>query len=109
MDQYRVYISSDALRHIKNTADYIATDLSNPLAANKFLDRILEKISQLDTLPNAYPLANRKCKRVRELRKLIVKSFIVYFVVDAEKLEVTILAVVYGKRDQFRQLQKLDL
>lgn len=108
MDRYSIVITPYAEAQLKETVDYIAVELANPIAANTFIDRIQEKISRLKDYPEAYPLVKENPWNEIGVRKAIVKSFIVYFKVDDGRREVDVLAVVYGKMDQLNQLKKLD-
>ena len=40
-------------------------------------------------------------------RRIRVKNYYVYFCVDENKREVQILAVIYARRDQVKQLEQL--
>ncbi|WP_080572227.1 hypothetical protein [Gardnerella vaginalis] len=40
-------------------------------------------------------------------RKIRVKNYYIYFLVDENRKEVQILAVIYVRRDQARQLEEL--
>ena len=108
MDEYSIVVTPYAEAQLKEIVDYISVELLNPMAANAFVDRIQEKISKLKEFPEAYPLVGITYWTERGIRKLIVKSFVVYFNVDKAKHNVNVLAVVYGKMDQLKQLNKLD-
>lgn len=43
------------------------------------------------------------------IHRLPVKNFLVYFWVDEDNMKVQITAVIYGKRDQIRQLSQIDM
>ena len=40
-------------------------------------------------------------------RKIRVKNYYIYFLVDESRKEVQILAVIYARRDQVKQLEQL--
>ena len=46
---------------------------------------------------------------MERIRKIIIKSYIVYFYENDENHKLYVLAVLYGKQDQLKQLNDLDL
>ncbi len=43
------------------------------------------------------------------MRRAAIKNFLMYYWVDTEKGTVYITTVVYGKREQLKQLDKMDM
>lgn len=41
--------------------------------------------------------------------KMPVKNFLIYFWIDEENSKVQVTAVIYGKRDQLKQLSQMDI
>ncbi|MBO4541162.1 MAG: type II toxin-antitoxin system RelE/ParE family toxin [Bacilli bacterium] len=108
MKHYEVLISPPALMQAKEIARYIAEDLANPIAAGRFLARFRESVMKLDTFPEACPLLEEDPWREKGVRKMMLKSFVAYFHVDAERLQVIVLAILYAGRNQLRRLETLD-
>ncbi len=48
-------------------------------------------------------------EQIQEIHRLPVKNFLVYFWIDEDKMKVQITAVIYGKRDQLRQLSQIEM
>ena len=63
---------------------------------------------KLDIFPEACPLLEEDPWREKGVRKMMLKSFVAYFHVDAERLQVIVLAILYAGRSQLRQLETLD-
>ena len=40
---------------------------------------------------------------------IICQKFLVYFWIDEDNMRVQVTAVIYGKRDQLRQLSQMDM
>ena len=106
MNKYKIIITPTAIDNIKSIAAYIANVLCNYIAANNFLNRIKTKIKELEVFPYSHQLVGNK--KIKELRKQKYKAFIIYFVIDDLKMEVQVLAVIYGKKDQLSKINKLD-
>ncbi len=79
-----------------------------PETAAKWLDVLKREISALENLPNRFPLIEEEPWRTKGVRKQLVKGFIVYYLVDEEQRTVTVLAVIYGRRDQAAALTEAD-
>ena len=54
-------------------------------------------------------MIDEPCGQRLEIRRLPVKNHLVYFRIDEEAHKVYIEAVVYGGRDQWQQILKMDL
>ena len=105
---YKVKITPLAVSQLRETVTYISEVLLVPETAAKWLDVLKSEISTLDSLPNRFPLIDEEPWRTKGVRKLIVKGFIVYYIIDEERSTVTVTAVVYGRRDQINALKKID-
>ncbi len=97
---FEVKITPLAVSQLNETATYISETLLVPETAAKWLDILKREISTLNTLPNRFPLTEEEPWRTKGVRKQIVKGFIVYYLVDEGQNTVTVIAVVYGRRDQ---------
>ena len=96
---YRLDYLPRAKLDMTEIARYIGHDLSNPTAAGKLADEMIEAGDKLVD----FPYKNRVYQPVRPLKReyrgQIVQNYIMFYYVDeAEKL-VTIARVIYAKRD----------
>ncbi len=107
--QYKVHITEYALAQMEEIRDYIVYELHAPQAAYKLLSEMRDKVALLNNAPERNPLVDVKKWREQGVRKILVKNFIMYYWVDKERQVVHITAVVYGKRDQLRELGKMNL
>ncbi|MCM1368462.1 MAG: type II toxin-antitoxin system RelE/ParE family toxin [Roseburia sp.] len=106
---YKVKITPLAVSQLKETVTYISETLLVPEIAAKWLDLLKREISTLDSLPNRFPLTDEEPWRSKGVRKQLVKGFIVYYLVDKNQSTVTVIAVVYGRRDQVVALSNIDI
>lgn len=63
----------------------------------------------MESLPFRNPLVDEEKWRKQGIRRIVVKNFIMYYWIDGEKSIVYITAVVYEKRNQLKNLEKMDL
>ena len=109
MIQYQIFNTPNAEKQLKEIVDYIAIDLCNPEAADSFLDAIKQKVSELAAFPEMHPLIDRAPWNQMGIRKLVVKSFLLYYCVNKERHRVNILAIVYGRTNPSKQMEQLGI
>ena len=84
--------------------EYIAFELQSPENASGQLDRLEEQILSLDTMPERYRKYEKEPWKSRGLRVLPVDNYVVLYIPDCDKKVVTILRVMYTRRDIDHQL-----
>ena len=84
--------------------EYIAFELQSPENASGQLDRLEEQILNLDTMPERYRRYEKEPWKSRGLRVLPVDNYVVLYIPDCDKKVVTILRVMYTRRDIDHQL-----
>lgn len=67
------------------------------------------EIKKLNSMPSRYPLTEEEPWRTKGIRRMPVKNFLVYYLVDEEKKAVWVTAVIYGRRDQISALRDMPL
>ena len=90
---YSVNISSQADKDIRAIYEYIALTLMSPENANAQLSRLEDRINKLDNLPKRFP------KYKNEIRFMPVDNYLVFYTVEDVSKNVSILRVMYGKRN----------
>ena len=90
---YSVNISAQADKDIRAIYEYIALTLMSPENANAQLSRLEDRINKLDNLPKRFPKYNN------EIRFMPVDNYLVFYTVEDVSKNVSILRVMYGKRN----------
>ncbi|MDQ0214531.1 toxin ParE1/3/4 [Oikeobacillus pervagus] len=108
-EAYAVKISTQAEEQMQKITRYIASELKTPDAALNLLDALEDAISSLSDFPQRVALTEEEPWHSYGIRKMPVKNFLVFFWIDEDHLKVQVTAVVYGKRDQIRQLSQMDM
>lgn len=109
MDNYKVKITEQAEVQLKEILLYISNTLKEPDIAINLLNELQKNILSLDVMPKRIALVDEEPWRSYGIHRMPVKNFIVYFWVNEDLKEVHITAVIYGKRDQLKQLGKMKL
>ena len=98
--KYDFYITRTAEEDINEAFSYIKNTLCNPEAAISFADELEIKIDEICRNPkNGRPVVNEYLKK-DDIRRFLVKNYTVYYTIVEEQLRITVLRVVYGKRNQ---------
>ena len=99
-EQYSYVLTETAEADIETAFDYIASELSNPEAASSFADELVEKLEELCRTPKSgRPVQNPYLKR-DGIRRVLVKNYIAYYLIDDAGMKIVVLRVVYNRRDQ---------
>lgn len=106
---YTVKITSQAEEQIQEIIYYITHIPKAPDAALHLLDVLEESFLPLSQFPQRVALVNDEPWHTDGIRRLPVKNFLVYFWIDEDNMRVQITAVIYGKRDQIRQMSQMDM
>lgn len=108
-NRYKVKVTKYALAQMEEIRDYIADKLHAPQAAYHLILEMKNRMVSLESMPERNQLVTSKKWRVQGIRKIIVNNFIMYYWIDEENQNVYITAVVYEKRNQKRELGKMEL
>ena len=99
---YSFSFTNTAAPDLDETLNYISGELSNPIAAQSFLQKMETTISAIRTSPlSGSPVENPYVKR-NNIRKTMVGNYVLYYLPDHLKQEIVILWIVYGQRDRDR-------
>lgn len=106
--KYKVELTELAQEQILQIARYVSDELHAPDTANKLVDKLETEISKLETMPQRIVLVDREPWHSRGVHKFIIDEHIAYFIIIEPKAVVRVIAVVLGRMDQIKQLEKAD-
>lgn len=78
--------------------NYVASDLSNPGAANAFLDEVDQCYTLPKQTPQMYALCNDRRLTFHQYRKVVIGSYVLIYRYDEATDTVIILRVFYAAR-----------
>jgi len=107
MDEYKIKVTRQAKEHLALIREYIATELQAPIVAKRMLELLKSEMMSLQTMPYRVKLISEQPWCELGFRRIRVKNYYVYFCVDDSRKEVQILAVIYVRKDQAKQLEQL--
>ena len=109
MAKYKVKITRQARAQLQEIRDYIATTFLELGTARRMVQLLRAEIASLADMPERIKLIDEEPWRSYGFRKIRVKNYYVYFWINEDKKQVQVVAVIYVKRNQARQLEKMIL
>ena len=101
---YEVEVTQQAYSDLREIFEPIAFELQSPKNASGQLDRLEKQILSLNTMPERYRRYEKEPWKSRGLRVLPVDNYVALYIPDCDKKVVTILRVMYTRRDIDHQL-----
>ena len=96
---YKIEFLQTALDDLKEITLYISKELSNPEAAYKLAETIVEKANSLSDFPYGRPVYNPLRELEKEYRTIYVKNYNLFYWIEEEEKTVMIARIIYSKRD----------
>ena len=99
MNKYKIQFSKDARKDLKDIYIYVKYSLQEPVIAKKLIDKIKKEIYKLKDNPTIYAIIRDEIIKKREIRKVKVNNYIVFYKVEDTKSLVEIVRIMYGRRN----------
>jgi toxin ParE1/3/4 len=90
---------------IREIYRYIAEELRNPVAASRRVALIDKAIGSLQKNPDRFPLVRDDYLASKGYRMIVVKNHLVFFIVRTEESAVSVMRVLYWRRDWLHLLR----
>lgn len=99
MSRYKIEITEPAENDLYQIGHYISEELLEPDAAKSIVKKIAEAVLSLEDMP----LRNKKVADEKlallGIRRIIIDNYIVFYIASEEKKTVTVIRILFGKRD----------
>jgi len=99
MKGYKVLMTQPAADDLINIAAYIANELREPAIAKKLVGKIKEVVMSLSDLPARHSLVADEKLANQGIRKTMVDNYIVFYTVSNRDESVTVVRILYARRD----------
>lgn len=103
---YKVIVLPAAKQSIIEVGTYIVRELGEPATANKYVNDMEKAIRGLSDLPKRIKVVDDEVLGPLGVRKLIVKSFYVYYTVHDENETVFVNDVIYTRAEKIPKIEK---
>ena len=108
MDLYEIIITPDAEQDLVELRNYITDVLLARDTARSYIRAIRKEIAALNKMPTRYKPVDDEPWHSKGVRRIISKSFYVYYRIDEGSKRVFILNIIYARRDQLRILEQIN-
>ena len=99
MGEYKVELARASKNDLRDIVRYISSQLSAPVTAEKMMDEIEKALSELTDMPQrCHPVTDERLNTMG-YRKLIIKNYIAFFVIDENAKVVNVVRILYARRD----------
>lgn len=99
MEIYNIQITKPAERDLYGIARYISYELLEPNVAQKIINKISNTIYSLEEMPERHAIIKDEALAMRKIRKILVDNYGVFYLVEKDKKLVTIIRILYIKRN----------
>lgn len=99
MSPFQIVITEPAEIDLNDIPDYIAINLQNHSSAKELMHKLSEAISNLGEMPRQYSLVRDERLASHVIRYLFVNNYIVFYIVSDTLYSVTIIRILYNKRN----------
>ena len=96
---YSADFSEQAADDLSDITRYISDELYNPQAAKRFYNEVANKLTLLREQPYMFPLYHDDALSEEGIRVMVIGNFLMFYAVDAEKSMVSIVRILYGRRN----------
>jgi len=99
MEKYDVNITKPAEDDLRDIVKYISSQLNAPVTAGNMLDTINEAISKLESNALHYSLVRDDRLTALGYRLMVVKNYLVFFIVNEKNNFIDVDRILHGRRD----------
>ena len=102
---YKIRIMKPAQNEMYDIYRYISEELHDPAAAARRVSVIDENIQSLKENPARFPLVRDNYLASKGFRMIVVKNHLVFFIIREKEKTVSVMRILYGRRDWLRILK----
>ena len=105
MKKYVVEVSKTAEQDLENIISYLRYDLAGDIIADKYKMLFKQKLSDLENLAGSMPVLDKNLTGHKNIRKLNVRNYILFYVIDEEKSKAIVVRIGHAFMDWEKYLK----
>lgn len=105
MKKYIVEISETAEKDLEDIISYLRYSLAGDIIADKYKILFKQKLKDLENVAQSMPILNEKLTGHKEIRKINVRNYVIFYIVDQEKGKVLVLRIGHAFMDWEKYLK----
>ncbi len=99
MKKFVVEISETAERDLENIISYLRYNLSGDIMADKYKILFKQELKDLENIAGSMPILSEDLTGHKNIRKINVRNYIVFYIVDEENSKVLVLRIGHAFMD----------
>lgn len=103
--EYQYRMTNRAVLDVRETVSYFRNELQNEKAAATWMNDAEKCIGRLCIFPESGTIVYAEYLPQAQVRKKVVRNYILYYQILQEQKMIRILRVIYGRRNQQSVLQ----
>lgn len=96
MEKYKIELSKIARNDYLEIIRYIKYSLVEPTIADKYAKLINKEIEKLQYMPQKFAIISSDLVKHNDIRKLVIKNYIVFYRVNENEKIVNVERILYG-------------
>ena len=105
MKKYIVKISETAEQDLENIISYLRYNLSGDIIADKYKLLFKQELKELENIAGSMPILDENLTGHKNIRKINVRNYIVFYIFDEENFEALILRIGHAFMDWEKYLK----
>lgn len=105
MKKYIVEISESAKQDLESIISYLQYNLAGELIADKYKILFKQELKNLENIAGSMPILNESLTGQKNIRKINVRNYIVFYIVDEEKSKAIVLRIGHTFMDWEKYLK----
>ncbi|MBR3254826.1 MAG: type II toxin-antitoxin system RelE/ParE family toxin [Clostridia bacterium] len=106
MKKYIVEISENAEQDLEDIISYIRYDLGEDIIADKYKILFKQKLKELEDVAISMPILDKELTGYDNIRKVNVKNYIIFYIVEEEKNKAYIIRIGHVLMDWEKNLKE---
>ena len=105
MNKYIVEISETAEQDLENIISYLRYNLAGDIIADKYKILFKKGLKDLENIAGSMPILNENLTGYKDIRKINVRNYIIFYIVDEENLKALVLRIGHAFMDWEKYLK----
>lgn len=105
MKKYIVEISETAEQDLENIILYLRYNLAGDIIADKYKILFKQELKNLEDIAESMPILNEELTGHKNIRKINVRNYIIFYTVDEEKSKALVLRIGHAFMDWEKYLK----
>ena len=105
MKKYTVEVSENAEQDLERIILYLKHNLAGDIIADKYKILFKQKLKELESIAESMPILDEKLVGHKNIRKINVRNYIVFYIIDEENSKALILRIGHAFMDWEKYLK----